>query len=382
MAILNTPFRNMANIKDRPSSARILNLLHQTPKIKQQIDDQDFEPFFINDSLNHGIFLKHRMRGDEMEIFDGKRSVGTKIFSAFNPERLEEGGKYIFVDERDAEEIFHENFGMDKHVSPEDVAHDIALLRILDSLPSLDPFLLREKLRLEGYHPHVAYFDLNKAEYQQIRNFVEREFTPLAEIAFEEEDHTSTEQIERLVDKMWDSRDIDAIRPLIHSLQIEPKDAPEVLFAWKGFIYYKSNLGIVKQQFHAFQSRVQHLKIGHLNDKGIEMQINDLRQSTILGMKRELAEIQKTIAIYEVAYKKGLLRERNPKAFRRFLDEAPSMFYDLGASIAAIKHAVSFWDFRFGPDHGQNCDADEFLDIMNDFRRGLRPNSLTEEEAA
>lgn len=382
MGIINTPFRNMANIKDRPSSARILNLLDKTPRITESMDDgQNFEPFFHNDTLSHGIFLKHRLRHDEVEVFDGTRSVGTKIFVAFNANRLEEGGKFIFVDERGANEVFHEHFGMDRSVKPEQVAKDIALLRILDRLPSLDPFLVREKMRLEGYEPHVSYFDLSRAEYLQIRGFVEREFTPLAELAFKS-GTTSVQQIDRLVDRMWDSRDLDAIRPLINSLQIKPEEAPEILFAWKGFVYYKSNLGLVKQQFVGFQNRVKHLKVKHFQSKQIELEIEDMRQSTLIGMKRELVEIQKTISKYDLAYKTGLLRERNPKAFRSFLDEAPQMFYDLGASIAAIKHAVSFWDFRFSASKSRECDAEEFIDIMRDFRRGLRPDFLENTEPA
>ncbi|MBV6631518.1 MAG: hypothetical protein KI792_00650 [Alphaproteobacteria bacterium] len=362
-------------------------MLERTPSVAKMVADTDgdFAPFFRNASLNHGIFLKHRLREDELEIFDGGRSVGTKIFAAFNADRLEEGGKYIFVDQRGAADVFHEHFGLGPETNPDDVVKDINLLRILDHLPSLDPFLLREKMRLEGYNPHMAYFDLNPAEYKQIRGFVEREFTPLAELAYEGQSEggaTSDESIQRLVDKMWDSRDVEAIRPLINSLQIKPEDAPEVLFAWKGFIYYKSNLGMVKQKFEGFQNRVKYMRITHFSSKDIEFQIEDMRSTTITGMKRELVEIQKTIAKYDHAYKSGLIRSRDPKAFRAFLDDAPKMFYDLGASIAAIKHAMSFWDFRFGTESKTNCTAEEFLDIMNDFRKGLRPEFLKQEEAA
>ncbi|MEM6903654.1 MAG: hypothetical protein AAF556_10505, partial [Pseudomonadota bacterium] len=143
-----------------------------------------------------------------------------------------------------------------------------------------------------------------------------------------------------------------------------------------------SNLGLVKQKFEGFQNRVKYLRVTHFPSKDIEFQIADLRESTVVGMKRELVEIQKTIAKYDHAYKSGLIRSRDPKAFRAFLDDAPNMFYDLGASIAAIKHAMSFWDFRFGAENKKSCSADEFLDIMNDFRKGLRPEFLEEVEAA
>jgi hypothetical protein len=379
MAIISTPLRSLANIKDRPSSARILNLLERTDYITRNTEGA-FEPFFRNRSLNSAIFLKHRFRPNEIEIFHDTRTVGTKIFDVFNTKRLEEGGKYVFVDEQGVEDIYHENFGMGPQADPEEVASDIKLLRILDRLPSLDPFLLRERLRLDGYHPHEAYFDLNPAEYKQIRNFVEHEFTPLAEMAYAQESRVSG-QIEKLVDKMWDSRDIKAIRPLINSLQINPDEAPEVLFAWKGFIYYKSHLGIVKQAFEGFQNRVRHLNIVHFPSKSIELQIEDMRETTLTGLKRELVDIQKKIAGYDQAYKTSLLRRRDPKGFRVFLDEAPSMFYDLGASIAGIKHAMSFWEYRFSGKLSKICDAEEFLDIMRDFRQGVKPELLEKEPA-
>lgn len=377
MAVINTVYRSMAGIKDRPSSARILNLLEQSHHVQHIVDQGEYEPFFENSHLNRAIFLKHRLRPNEDDVFDDDRTVGTKIFLAFNDQRLEEGGKYIFVDQRGVEVAYHENFGMGPDTDPNQVARDIFLLQLIDGLPSLDPFLLRERLRLEGYTPHEAYFDLNPAEYRQIRDFVEREFTPLAELAFEQNPHPmGGGHIERLVDKMWDSRDTDAIRPLINSLQISVEEAPKVLFSWKGFIYYKSSFGAVKQAFEGFQNRVRRLKIVHFPNKQIELQIEDMRESTVLGMKREMVEIQKTLAEYDTAYKTGLIRRRDPKTFRGFLDKAPSQFYELGASIAAIKHAMSFWDYRFQGKNSKVCGADEFLDIMRDFRQGLRPDLL------
>ena len=41
---------------------------------------------------------------------------------------------------------------------------DDRMLQVLDGLPSLDPFLMRERLKKEGFAPARCYFDLTDAD--------------------------------------------------------------------------------------------------------------------------------------------------------------------------------------------------------------------------
>ena len=50
------------------------------------------------------------------------------------------------------------------------------------------------------------------------------------------------------------------------------------------------------------------------------------------------------------------------------------------ASLGAMRHAGSFWPFRFGGFGRVDCDVYEFLEIMRDFAHGL--SDASEEDLA
>ena len=57
------------------------------------------------------------------------------------------------------------------------------VLRILNALPSLDPFLLREHLRGHGIDCAECYFEISPADRQRMHDYVAREIRKLIELA-------------------------------------------------------------------------------------------------------------------------------------------------------------------------------------------------------
>ena len=55
---------------------------------------------------------------------------------------------------------------------------------LLDTLPSLDPFLMRERLRQRGHEPARCYFDLTDADAEAMLSFVREELAPLIGMSF------------------------------------------------------------------------------------------------------------------------------------------------------------------------------------------------------
>lgn len=369
MSFVSRPHRSMADIRSRPTSARILNLLDLTQKILETPTDDEYQPFFYNKTLNNSIIIKHRIRKDEKGLLKDNKTVGTKLFVPFDYKDLKQGGKYIYIEQKEIEETFVRDFGMSADKNDYGTQRDIRLLKILENLPSLDPFLLREKLRIEGLYPSLDYFQLSDADYEKIRNFIEDEFSHLAAIAIGAE--TKNERTIDFVNKMWNSTEFSTIEPLMAALRIEEKDYREVMFAWKGFVYYRANLLEISDRFGHFIQELKTIRIDGLSSNPNRDDINKLRVSVLEGLEQDVQNIRSDIRLYESSYFDGLLKSRKPTIFRNFLTNSPRMFQQLGASTGAVKHAMTFWEYHFRDKRNMSCDADDFFDIIRDFASGL-----------
>lgn len=85
---------------------------------------------------------------------DKSRTTATKVILPLVKTDLRAGGQSFFIgEERSAhilETYFSDNPGL--------VREDLAILEILDDIPSMDPFLLREMLARNRYLLALEYF--------------------------------------------------------------------------------------------------------------------------------------------------------------------------------------------------------------------------------
>ena len=140
--------------------------------------DQDFaaKPFFVNPILNASVIVKHRLRADEAYLFDGWQGVATKVIIPFERSDLRMGGRSIFVGQRGWRASLSEACS-----DGPDFERDLHVLELIDSLPSLDPFLLREHLRRNGYDVGRCYFALSEGDLARNRESQSRYHRRLAE---------------------------------------------------------------------------------------------------------------------------------------------------------------------------------------------------------
>jgi hypothetical protein len=356
-------------LKSAPNSSRVLNLLELGNQLQTMKLLQPGEVFFHNPILNKGILQKHRLSARDRENLKNGRTVGTKLFIAYDTDREHEGGKYMFLGQNNAAAIFKEHFGMDVQ-EDEKSMRDIRLLNILEKLPSLDPFLLRESLRHEKFDIPECYFRISASEYQKIRDNVVREFKPLVEEACG--GMANLEELTQIiVDKMWEANDLTILYPLIRALDIKEEYASDVFFAWKGFVYYKIVLGRIQDRFSMFISRLKAAKPINIPTGTVKAEIEKLRPHVINGLMEEFTIAQQNVEDYNHVYRQKLIKDRQPLFFTRFLSSAPRRYEELGGAIAALDHAVTLWRHRFGEQNQPMVRAEEFVDILNDFADGL-----------
>lgn len=354
--------RSLEHLERSASTARVLNLLKVSHE-HGDTDDWRARPFFETPGLNSALIIKHRLRRDEIDLFHGRRQVATKVIIPIDRSDLRTGGRYVFVNQTRFEATLREVFGV------EGDHPDIRTLQLIDQLPSLDPFLLREQLRRAGLDPAPCYFALSEADLGRMLEFVKGEITPLVSLSLGTE-MTSSASIERMAAKILSNAPGDRMDALGATLRLNPEQYQEGVFCWKGFLYYKWSLRSLMGDIKSVAENVGKIRpvgpMDHNAREYVERGRNVLRSQIV----QTCTEVRQTLRIYDEAYA-NLTQHDNPLAFRDFLLEAPALFSRLGDQLGAIQHIVSFWNFRFAP-KAPAPGVDELIDIFMDFETGLR----------
>ena len=323
------------------------------------------KPLFLSPAINTALLLKHNLRSDEEYLFGNSQATGMKVIVPFDRADLRAGGHSFFVDERS----FVENLRAAGHYADErKLERDITVLRLLNAIPSLDPFLLREHLRNNKIDVAPCYFAISAKDQERMHRFVTDELSQLVlRASGEEADHGSTG---RLVSAMLSGQVSEKLDPLRMTLGMNEADFREGAFSWRGFLYYKWTI-------KSFAPEVLDI-LREIRDVVPQGAISDAQRAYLAAARRTIIElvrdndkhISKVLEVYDESFA-GLIASSAPKTFRDFLMSAPHMFLELGEKMGAISHIVSFWRYRFPKGQPALIDAEELSAIFQDFTSGF-----------
>ena len=355
--------RRLTQLAQSASTARVLNLL--APHHLDPPDPQlDLAPFFQNRILNRCIIVKHRVRPNEYDLFSKYRPTATKIMSPIEGTDLRLGARFLMMGQRDFDPSAEEMFG--DALKPG--RRDRQVLDLMDELPSLDPFLLREHLRRHGFEPARSYFAISEADIQRMYNFVREQVVALVALSGSEAS-SSQAHVTRLVDKLLSSAADSGFEPLRDTLRLSDKDYLDGVFGWRGFLYYKWVLSELTPTISTVTRSLATLQPRGARDPEAAAYLPEARTRLVQAVVRTVAGADRLLAVYDPAYR-SLTLDGQPMAFRDFLLAAPAMFMSLGEQLGAIQHIVSFWTYRF-PKGGGVVGAAELMDILLDFEDSL-----------
>jgi hypothetical protein len=371
--------RSLENLTQSASTARILNLMHiwrQSGDPASRLYDPEWaeKPLFANGSLNKSIIVKHRLRRNETEAFGvGGRRLATKVILPIAHTELKYGGQYVFVDQIGFEQVMSQIFSL----PPEHP--DIATLRMLDKLPSLDPFLLREQLRRNNVSPAPCYFSISPSDLHRMETFVRSEITPLVTMSLGGDmEGVNQNSVRILASKILSETSGSQLDALRETLRLAPHQYHEGVFCWKGFLYYKWSLESLMGDVMKVSEQVQVIKpIGSMDHAAREF-FSRSRGVLKADILRTCESVRRTLMIYDEAYTN--LKKGRPTDFRDFLLNAPRMFNRLGEELGALQHIVSFWNYRFGP-RSPKAGVEELMDIFLEFETGLAGGAVSADAA-
>jgi hypothetical protein len=292
------------------------------------------------------------------------RSVATKIIVPFDLSDLRAGGRSIFIEQKG----FIESLRSAGHYNAENLERDLAVLRLLNTLPSLDPFLLREQLRNNEIEVAPCYFEISAGDQQRMHEYVAGELSRLVQLAGggSNADGSTNHMVSALLSNKVDEK----LEPLRMTLGLTGNDSREGVFSWRGFLYYKWSMDKFWPDVMSVLREVNQIQPHGPVSVTQRAFFTGARRSIIEMVRDYGKDVDKVLAIYNDSFR-DLVAHQSPKTFRDFLLSAPYMFLELGEKMGAISHIVSFWRYRFPPGGPKHIDAEELTIIFQDFIGGF-----------
>jgi hypothetical protein len=244
-------------------------------------------------------------------------------------------------------------------------------LRLLDAIPSLDPFLLREHLRNHEIEAAACYFAISEGDQEKMHQFAEGELSRLVQLASGSNTDGGTG---RMVTAMLSGQVTEKLEPLRMTLDLSVPDFREGAFSWRGFLYYKWAMQNFWPGVMGTLRQIKAIRPQGAVSPAQASALNALKTAIIEMVRDNSRHISKVLDIYDESFA-GLVASGAPKTFREFLLSAPYMFLELGEKMGAISHIVSFWRYRFPEGKPPLIDAEELSIILQDFAGGFAERS-------
>lgn len=365
-------------------SSRVLNLLDRTLTLRQEAarkaatneaaSDSQREPlFFRTRKANNLVLLKYSPTGAERDTLSDGRPVQTKLYLAFNERNIYEGGKSILLSDPQLDAVMAEHLAASAEMNADDFYHDRMLLSVIDSLPSLDPFLIRDRLEIEAIAVNEAYLDIPAAELAAIKTFVREKMAAVASFAMQGEQNPqdSVLAVDRLTQKLWEAKDSDALKPVIDAFRIDPADAPAIVYAWKGTIYFDYEFTRHQEKWR----RVGNWLAGGgavPRDTGFGSQMADiarLRDEARIARENTWMKVSGLLQKYQQSFDALFVNKENGAAFIDFLKNSKETFWALGDGLSRLSHSHNIWDRSTERFPMRKLPAAQLIDLLDGIRR-------------
>ncbi len=368
----NRDVRNLANLGDTASTSRVLNLT-QIYLTSSRDKEYQAKPFFRDSQMNKCIIIKHTLRAHERDQFSRHRRTATKIILPFDPLDLKLGGRSIMVNQTGFDAFCRAYYSDDLSTNT-----DVQTLRLLDQLPSLDPFLVREHLNRNGIKPAPCYLKISPFDVQRMIGFANDEIERLVRTAFSST--LSGGAAIKLAGKILANELDKELWPLKATLRMSDEEFSDGIFSWRGFLYFKWRyIELQEEMRRVLEGLATYQPIGTCDD-GTRDYLKEARPRLARRIVNAISNVGRTLAVYDQAYQ-ALTEGENPGPFRRFLLDGPNLFFELGESIGILSHIGSFWAYRMGQSMAsQRLQPTEYGDILMDFEDSLSIVSRYDEE--
>lgn len=361
-------------------SSRVFNCNDVARKLEHSESKNPY--LFKTPAMHHLVLVKEALRYDDPRHPKGM-VIGSKLYLPYNTDEIYEGGRSIFFHSPTLRQVFHEQFGVktDDEESSGALDHDLKVFRILDTLPSLDGFLMRDALELEGIDANEAYFDVSPAERAAIQEFIRGKMEPLVSAAYGGKKPPAN-KVTQLIDAVWEAKDIEALEPLILAFRFPKEEALEIFGAWKGINFYAFEYHRTRKKREAFAHWLKEdaMPKNLLGRDAIEI-LEPIRRATVERLRGHWVEVDNLLKQYDKLYGE-FVASANPGGFISFLRGSKATYWQLGDSLSKIDHAINCWDIWTRGVQGRRLAYEQLEALLQLLKKILIPASAERAAAA
>lgn len=339
------------------------------------------ERMFESVELNQTIIFKQPSFALDKGFGDTKprargganRPIQTAIFVPKVSDEPDLGGHAIFMGQPKYAELMKHHCGIDIG-NAEMHGKDLALLRILENVPSFDPFLLKSVLSDQKTKVNDHYLNVVKEEEAEVRQVIELRVRPIVERAYSGMPHSEAEKrTQSFIDGIWDPDSSDATA-FIAAFKIEAEAIPEVFGAWKGVSYYQYQLQTIRPRIAELLSFLQSeqsipidmRKLMASEREGLMM----FRKDILTRLRNAYKNTQGILQECDHAYE-SLIKEGNPLPFRNFLQTAVDKYWTLGACNCSLVLVTDVWKRYSHKGKAVHYEADIIKSMFTGMRAAL-----------
>lgn len=375
-------------------ASRIFNVAEITHKLELAAGGPAEKYLFKHRSLNDSIFIKRPKdvappvrTGDGMtstaEIIENgqlktitfdmtarveKGDIATFLYVPFDIEAIAGGGNSLDLSvARGRAESLYQLTGFQVNEEGHAIARDRRLIELIEELPSLDPFLLRDRLETDGIEVPDAYFEISEAEFQEIKRYILTKFKPITTRVIDPKSPKAPEVTEQFIMKLWEGKDLEYLSPITQVFRIDPDQAGEIYYSWKGVTYYEFQYKRGQRTLLDFADWL-HTKgavPSHYVKGAVREELEGKVRQVTTAFARHLKNSSEILRIYNQAYEDLFVRGGDAKPFIDFLKDSSALFWDIAASISAMNHGVAVWRQHTAKSTDGKLPADDLTKLLN-----------------
>lgn len=361
-------YGKLSLLKRGGSTSRVIDLVSTCERFCET-KGWSRKPMFSNPRINKSFIVKHTLRAWEREQLGGASASATKLIIPISEKDLDMGGHSIFVESPDFDRMLSSHLGI-SHTGDQFI-RDAARLRSLATLPSFDPYLLREYFRRAGDDIDTCYFNIADEELTRITEYTANQIDLLVRKAMGATGDAATlSKSKRLAQVLFEDEGSAQLRVLREALRMSEEEYRTGVFGWKGTLYYSWRAKECYSELVTFMNDLKGLRVTGLNaDDRAEMRtmVGSILQLAMGRWQRLRAKLDQYSREFEHFVQRG-----DPQALTSFMHRAPLLFVEMGEDVGRLQHVSSYWRFWTKGRRVQTMTGTEAFDLLPDFEVALQ----------
>lgn len=299
-----------------------------------------------------------------------KGDIATIVYLPYDATDIAGGGASFELGGRGSARALLDATGFDAQADSDAVRSDMHLLELIEDLPSLDPFLLKDRVAVADIGVPDAYFSISEAEFADIKRYILDKFSPITDRILDPASRNAAQTAEQFILKLWEAKDLDYLMPITKVFRLDPNQAAEIYYSWKGITYYEYQYKRGQKTMLGFADWLHSgTQPSHYVKADVREALAQTGREVAAAFARHLTNCSDILRIYNQAYEGLFVRSGDARPFIDFLRDAATLFWDLAASISALNHGVSVWQQRVRKEADNRLTADELKSLLGILER-------------